>query len=253
MEEKKIKVVKTRLEPQSVRDIQVFFVFAKIYRRFIRNFSRIATLLTSMLRITDNDNLSAQSNQNEKNQDTLDGGASGAGSGRVDVRITNLSIAGKSVKSKKLKLTKPKKSDLVKTHSFGTDFLISKAKKAFIHLQKTFTEAPIFRHFDPECHIRIKTDVLEYTICGVPSQMTSDQHFSGYVTHKDLNSDFAKSKIGQWHSIAFFSQKIIPVETRYKTHNQEFLAIIEAFKTWYHYLEGYKHKVFVLNNHNNFH
>ncbi len=44
---------------------------------------------------------------------------------------------------------------------------------------------------------------------------------------------------------------MIPTKTRYKTHDQELLAIVEAFKTWCHYLEGCKYEVFVLTNHNN--
>ncbi len=44
---------------------------------------------------------------------------------------------------------------------------------------------------------------------------------------------------------------MISTETRYKTHNQELLAIVEAFKTWCHYLEGCKYKVLVLTDHNN--
>ena len=44
---------------------------------------------------------------------------------------------------------------------------------------------------------------------------------------------------------------MIPAETRYKTHNGEFLAIVEAFKTWRHYLKSCKHKAFVLTDHNN--
>ena len=44
---------------------------------------------------------------------------------------------------------------------------------------------------------------------------------------------------------------MIPAKTRYKTHNNEFLDIIEAFKTWRHYVKDYKHKVLVLINHNN--
>ena len=38
---------------------------------------------------------------------------------------------------------------------------------------------------------------------------------------------------------------------RYKTHDGELLTIVEAFKTWRHYLEGCKHEVLVLTNHNN--
>ena len=44
---------------------------------------------------------------------------------------------------------------------------------------------------------------------------------------------------------------MIPAETQYKTYDGELLAIVEAFKTWRHYLEGYKHKVLVLTDHNN--
>ncbi len=44
---------------------------------------------------------------------------------------------------------------------------------------------------------------------------------------------------------------MIPAETRYVTHNGKLLAIVEAFKTWRHYLEGRKHEVLVLTNHNN--
>ncbi len=79
--------------------------------------------------------------------------------------------------------------------------------------------------------------------------MTSDQHYSGHVTHEDPN--FPKSEIGQWHPVAFFFQKMIPVETRYETHDQELLAIVEAFKTWRHDLEGCKYEVLVLTDHNN--
>ncbi len=59
--------------------------------------------------------------------------------------------------------------------------------------------------------------------------MALDQHFFDYMTHEDPNS--SKSKIGQWHPVAFFSRKMIPIETWYKTHNQELLAIVKALKT----------------------
>lgn len=35
----------------------------------------------------------------------------------------------------------------------------------------------------------------------------------------------------QWNLIAYFFQKMNPVESWYKTHDGEFLAIIEAYKT----------------------
>ena len=45
---------------------------------------------------------------------------------------------------------------------------------------------------------------------------------------------------------------MIPAETQYKIHNGELLVIVKAFKTWRHYLEGYKHEVFIFTDHNNF-
>ena len=65
-----------------------------------------------------------------------------------------------------------------------------------------------------------------------------------------LNLDSYTSS-NQWHPIAYFSRKMISVETQYKTHNAELLASVEAFKTWRHYLEDCKYKVLVLTNHNN--
>ena len=113
-----------------------------------------------------------------------------------------------------------------------SNYLTPAAKKAFDQLRQAFTEAPIFQHFDPEQYIRIETDALGHAIGGVLSQLTND--------------------LGWWHPVAYFSRKIIPAKTRYKTHNGELLAIVKAFKTWRHYLEGCKHEVLVLTDHNNF-
>ena len=44
---------------------------------------------------------------------------------------------------------------------------------------------------------------------------------------------------------------MILAKTWYETYNNKFLAIAEAFKTWRHYLEGCKHKVFILTDLNN--
>ena len=50
MEAKKIEAIKDWPEFKSVRNIQVFLGFANFYQRFIQGFSRIAALLTSMLK-----------------------------------------------------------------------------------------------------------------------------------------------------------------------------------------------------------
>ena len=107
-------------------------------------------------------------------------------------------------------MTKSKKRNFAKAN-FGTIFLTSGAKKAFIHLQKAFIKAPTLRHFDSKRNIWIETHALKYVINKVLNQMILDQSFSGHMTHKDPN--FSKSKISQWHPIVFFSQKKILVET----------------------------------------
>ena len=78
-----------------------------------------------------------------------------------------------------------------------------------------------------------------------------NQLFSYYVNHKNLDPIFSKFKIGQWHLIAFFSQKMILTKTQYKTHNEKLLAINKAFMTWHHYLESCKYKIIIFTTHNN--
>ncbi len=138
----------------------------------------------------------------------------------------------KTAKSKKWIRTK--KAEASRTKNLGQSglFLNADARKAFTKLKQAFLEAPILNHFDPERHIRIETDVSGYAIGGVLSQLTLD------------DSD-------RWHSVALFSRKMIPAETWYETYNGELLAIVEAFKTWRHYLEGCKYEVLMLTNHNN--
>ena len=76
-------------------------------------------------------------------------------------------------------------------------------------------------------------DVSDYIIGGIFNQLTLDD-------------------LGQWHPVVFFFRKMIFAETWYETHNGKLLAIVKAFITWKHYLEGCKHKVLVLTNYNNF-
>ena len=100
-----------------------------------------------------------------------------------------------------------------------SDFFTPVAKLAFTKLRQAFIKAPIFHHFDPEHHIRIEMNVSGYAIGRVFSQLTLDYS-------------------GRWHPVTYFSRKMILAETGYETYDGELLAIIEAFKTWRHYLEG---------------
>ena len=120
-------------------------------------------------------------------------------------------------------------------------FLTLGAKEVFNHLRQVFTKALILRHFELECHIRIETDALGYAIGRILSQLTSN----------NLTSDHLTSNQGQWQLVVYFLRKTILAEIRYKTHNSELLDLIQDFKTWRHYLEGYKHEAYILTNYNN--
>ena len=160
-------------------------------------------------------------------------------------KTEKLSKSG-NLKGKKLaKSKKPPKSGNSPNFNAtetGLSFLTLKARAAFNRLWLAFTKAPILRHFDPESHIWIETDVSGYAIGGVLSQLASGTSPDEVVT---------KANLGQWHPVAFFSRKMISAETQYETHNGELLAIVKAFKTWRHYVEGCKHKVLVLTDYNN--
>ena len=53
------------------------------------------------------------------------------------------------------------------------DFLIFKAKLAFIKLRQEFIEAPIL-YFNLECHIWIETDISGYAISRILNQLILD-------------------------------------------------------------------------------
>ena len=149
------------------------------------------------------------------------GGDGRVGRGRSEIdrsRMDDVEVDGDEVEvdevGKKVQnLSKSKKT--VRSLDFSTP----EAKLAFTKLRQAFIKAPILYYFDLERHIRVETDASGYTIGGVLSQLTLDD-------------------LGRWHPVAFFLRKMIPAETRYKTHDSEFLAIVEVFKTWKHYLKG---------------
>ena len=111
-------------------------------------------------------------------------------------------------------------------------YVTSDAKKAFNQLWQAFTKAPILQYFNLKQYILAKTDTSMHAIGEMLSQLTNDS--------------------GWWHPLAYFLHKMISAKTQYKTYNGKLLAIDEVFKIWRHYLEGYKHKVFVFIDYNNF-
>ena len=181
-------------------------------------------------------------------------GIDGVDSGDVEIvkksrksKGQKMSKSQKLAKSQKLSKSGKNSSKSGNLPNFGTtetgpSFLTLKAKLAFNRLWLAFIKAPILWHFDPKYHIWIETDVLGYIIGGVLSQLVSKTSSNGVVT---------KTNLGQWHSIAFFSRKMILAETWYENNDGELLAIVETFKTWRHYLKGCKHEILVFTDHNN--
>ncbi len=54
-----------------------------------------------------------------------------------------------------------------------------------------------------------------------------------------------------WHPVAYYSCKMLPGIQNYEAHDAELSAIVEAFKTWRHYLEGAAYTILVVTDHNN--
>ena len=161
----------------SVRDIQVFIGFANFYQRFIRGFSKIATLLTLMLKTTGLSEKSPLKAFRAGNNEVVGGGGS-----RADETVVDSSTS-KNEKSRKLTYM----PNIGATEE--SNFLTPDAKEAFNHLRLVFIEALILRHFDLDSHIWIKTDASGYAIGGVLSQL----NLNSDTLPNDLNlnkSDF---------------------------------------------------------------
>ena len=53
------------------------------------------------------------------------------------------------------------------------------------------------------------------------------------------------------HPVAFHSCTFTAAELNYDTHDKELLAIFEAFKIWWHYLEGLAYPINIVTDHKN--
>ena len=91
------------------------------------------------------------------------GSRAGQGGNKLDDgrRVDGNEVRDDEIGTKVQKLSKSKKTE--------SGFLISKARKTFMKLRQVFIKALILHHFDPERHIRVKTDVSGYAIGGVLS------------------------------------------------------------------------------------
>ena len=147
IEDEKIEAVKQWLEPQSVRDIQVFLGFANFYRQFIQGFSRIDALLTLILKTSGSTEFKTRPGEDGIGVS----GDSRAGCGRSG--IDNSEIGGGKVEDDEIG-KKAQKSFKSKNLS-RSDFLTPGARLAFTKLRQAFVKAPILHHFDPKRHIQL--------------------------------------------------------------------------------------------------
>ena len=53
------------------------------------------------------------------------------------------------------------------------------------------------------------------------------------------------------HLLVFHSHTFTVAELNYNTHYKKLLAIFEAFKIWWHYLEGLAYLIDIVMNHKN--
>src|SRR5258706_1811911 len=76
----------------------------------------------------------------------------------------------------------------------------------------------------------VETDVSDHTIAGILSVTTKDNEI---------------------RLVAFFSRSLQGAEKNYDTHDKELLAVFEAFKNWWHFLEGSAKVIDMVTDHKN--
>ena len=102
--------------------------------------------------------------------------------------------------------------------------------RAFIELKEQFTSIFILIYHNSRQYIYIKLNASEFALTIILSELCNN---------------------GQWHSVAFWSCKIIDAETQYETHDSELLVICVVFKQWRHYLKRSRYFIVILSDHVN--
>jgi RNase H-like domain found in reverse transcriptase/Integrase zinc binding domain len=103
-------------------------------------------------------------------------------------------------------------------------------KLAFLTLKQAFISAPVLTHYKPGCPLVIETDASDYALAAILSQVESNREI---------------------HPVTYLSWTFSDTELNYDTHDKELMAIYEAFKAWWHYLEGTKVPIDVVMDHKN--
>jgi RNase H-like domain found in reverse transcriptase/Reverse transcriptase (RNA-dependent DNA polymerase) len=112
-----------------------------------------------------------------------------------------------------------------KTFSWSND-----AQCAFESLKSTFVLVPVLCHFNPKLHIILETNVSDYIIATILSQVNENNEI---------------------HPVAFCSCSMQHTKLNYNIHDKELLVVFDTFCTWHTYLEGTVHTISVVTDHKN--
>lgn len=89
--------------------------------------------------------------------------------------------------------------------------------RAFTHLRKTLTEAPVLSIYNPKCETELHTDA-------------SGKGFGAAILQKQDD--------GKFHPVAYFSKRTTPDESKYHSYELETLAIVYALDRFKNFLDG---------------
>jgi len=105
------------------------------------------------------------------------------------------------------------------------------AENAFNKLKTAFTTYEILIYPDPDKEFTVETDASDFAVGCILSQ----------ISDKD----------NELYPVAFHSRSLSSSEINYTIYDKELLAIITAFETWRHHLEGAKFPVQIITDHRN--
>ena len=134
----------------------MFLGFANFYKRFIKSFSKIAALFTSMFKIMAPSTLATLARTKANENELITNSGSNIDNSSIDDRLANL-------------------SSFIKKMSSRSGFFTFEANLTFTKLRKMLTIALIIYHFDPKRHVQIKTDASGYAIGRILSQLTTEK------------------------------------------------------------------------------
>lgn len=103
-------------------------------------------------------------------------------------------------------------------------------QESFDKLKNLFTSSPILIHHNPNKPSHVETDASGFAYGAILLQKAEDNKL---------------------HPVAFMSKSMTPAERNYNIYDKEMLPIVQAFKSWRHYLQGGKFPVRILTDHNN--